>query len=113
MTSELTTIDDPAIRMYASPQAFDPVPGSTPQVGWLVVSVATASALQSVVKVGNDSCAEQLQPCSDAVVRSENDGFDAISETLPPHGGVASIVQAPPPELSASRIARVSADWLK
>ena len=33
MTCELTTIADPAMRMYASPQAFNPVPGSTPHVG--------------------------------------------------------------------------------
>ena len=97
--------------MYASPHAFRPVPGSTPQVGFSVVSVATANALQSDGKVGNASCTEQLQPCSDAVVRSENDGFDAISDTAPPHGGLASIVQLPAPALIDVRMDSVSADW--
>ena len=97
--ADVTSIDDPAMRTYASPHALSPVAGSIPRVGCDVVSVATASALQSDVNVGKDSCTEQPQPCSEAVVRSANAAFDAISETLPSHGGNGSMVQIPDPAL--------------
>ena len=59
MLPETTTIDEPAIRMYASPQALNPVPGSIPQTGRVAASVATARGFQSLGKVGNVSCTEQ------------------------------------------------------
>ena len=111
MLPEMTTIEDPAISRYASPHALAPVLGSTPHVGWLGVSVATANALQSDLNVGNDSWTEQPHPSRLAVVKSENDGFDAISETAPPQGGVPSIVHVPEPSLSASTMLRISVGW--
>lgn len=62
--------------------------------------------------MGNDSCTEQLHPCNEVVVRSEKAGFDAISETLPPHGGLVSIVQDPAPVLIAVSTATVRAPLL-
>ena len=63
MTSDLTMIADPAMRIYASPHALRPVPGSMPHVGCVSDgSVATASALQSVGNAGNETWTEQLQP---------------------------------------------------
>ena len=86
MTFDSTTIEAPAMRTYASPQAFSPVPGSTPQVGCVVVSVATASALKSAGTSGTTH-GRSSPTGSDAVVRSAKAGCAAISDTAPPQGG--------------------------
>ena len=89
-----TTMPEPAIRMYASPHTEGPVSTSVPHVGLVGVSVATASADQSVGKVGNDSWTEQPQPCRLALVSVENWAAFAISDTEPPQGGVRFCVQS-------------------
>src|SRR5581483_306037 len=92
----------PATKMYASPQAVVFVSGSVPHTGWVEVSVATARGAQSERYEGKVMWSEQDQPCRSELCRSANDGFDAISSTLPPHGTAESSDQLPVPVLSCS-----------
>ena len=53
MSGAVAVTSPPASRMYDSPHAVVLVLGSVPHVGWLGVSVATASAFQSAGNSGN------------------------------------------------------------
>jgi hypothetical protein len=105
MFGAVVTMACPAIRMYASPQAVVFVPGSVPHVGCVsVASVATASALQSVLKLGKVSWTEQPQFERSLSLKLANAEFDAIRAMAPAQGGLGFSDQVPVPTLSLSSV---------